>query len=78
VWITDEERRIKLNLDGSDLFVPFRLSDLSGALDRDLTDQRRPEKGEAHLGFRLAGGVAGGGSGVNGDGVPVASGERRG
>jgi hypothetical protein len=33
---------------------------LLGSLDRDLTDQRRSERGEAHLGFRLAGGVAGG------------------
>jgi hypothetical protein len=33
---------------------------LLGSLDRDLTDQRRSGRGEAHLGFRLAGGVTGG------------------
>jgi hypothetical protein len=32
VWITDEERRIEMNLDGSDHIVPLRLSDSFGGV----------------------------------------------
>jgi hypothetical protein len=52
VWITDEERRIKMSLDGSDHPVPFRISDLFGPFDLDLTGEDERE-GEAHSEARV-------------------------
>jgi hypothetical protein len=52
VWIIDEERQIKLNLDGSDLFVPFRWVNQIGPFDWDpMTEMRQGENLTGELGF---------------------------